>query len=153
MNENELIDESAAGSGRDGADGVQEQLTAADTLYDFDVPDPLDEGYTVPDREPSVRVPTEAEEREGLSIGELLRAEEPDVGVAELEQDRRSNLFDEVGGEVGRARSGRLVDADQGDYRDTDDELWAGDVGIDGAAASAEEAAVHVIDDEDGLED
>ena len=31
----------------------------------------------------------------------------------------------------------------------TDDELWARDEGIDGAAASAEEAAVHVVRDRD----
>lgn len=145
MDENELIDETEAGSGRDGGDGVQEQLDPSDTLLDRGVADPLDEGYTVPDHEGSVRVPTVDEEERGLSLDELLAAEEPDVTA----DDDVSPLFDEPGGEVGDARSGRLVDADLGAYQDTEKELWAGDVGIDGAGASAEEAAVHVIGDRD----
>ena len=51
--------------------------------------------------------------------------------------------------EVGRARSGRLVATNEGFGEDDDSELFASDVGIDGGAASAEEAAMHVIDDED----
>ena len=51
--------------------------------------------------------------------------------------------------EVGDERAGRLVDAGEGGSEDTDDELWAKDEGIDGAAASAEEAAVHVVRDRD----
>ena len=38
------------------------------------------------------------------------------------------------------------MDGDEGAYVDTDKDLWADDIGIDGAGASAEEAAVHVID-------
>ena len=34
-------------------------------------------------------------------------------------------------------------------YADTDNDLLAEDVGIDGAGASAEEAAMHVIDEYD----
>jgi hypothetical protein len=41
------------------------------------------------------------------------------------------------------------VDADDGGTTDTDDRLYARDEGIDGAAASAEEAAVHVVRDRD----
>jgi hypothetical protein len=41
------------------------------------------------------------------------------------------------------------VDADDGEDGDSDDELWARDEGIDGAAASAEEAAVHIVRDRD----
>ena len=50
-----------------------------------------------------------------------------------------------MGGEVGAERAGRLVEEDEGAREDTDSELFARDVGIDGAGASAEEAAVHVI--------
>ncbi len=46
---------------------------------------------------------------------------------------------------MGDVRAGRLVDAEDGSPGDTDPELYARDAGIDGAAASAEEAAVHVI--------
>jgi hypothetical protein len=45
--------------------------------------------------------------------------------------------------EVGNLRAGRLIADDGGDG-----ELDAQDIGVDGAAASAEEAAVHVVDDD-----
>ena len=51
--------------------------------------------------------------------------------------------------EVGVGRAGRLVAPDQGFGEDVDADLVADDVGIDGGAASAEEAAVDVIDDEE----
>ena len=50
--------------------------------------------------------------------------------------------------EVGDARAGRLVDPDEGLGPDIEKDLVGDDVGIDGAAASAEEAAMHVIDEE-----
>ncbi|MDT5107333.1 MAG: hypothetical protein QOI25_4846 [Mycobacterium sp.] len=51
--------------------------------------------------------------------------------------------------EVGDRRAGRLVAPDEGVDVDDESDLLASDVGIDGSAASAEEAAVHVIDDEE----
>ena len=51
--------------------------------------------------------------------------------------------------QVGERRAGRLVAPDEGWVRDDDPEAWASDVGIDGAGASAEEAAVHVVDDDE----
>jgi hypothetical protein len=51
--------------------------------------------------------------------------------------------------EVGLERAGRQMAQDQGSGKDEDAELWATDAGIDGAGASAEEAAMHVIDDDD----
>ena len=58
-----------------------------------------------------------------------------------------------VGGpEVGEVRSGRLVAPDEGAHSDDEQELVAEDVGFDGAAASAEEAAVHVVDDDEPFE-
>jgi hypothetical protein len=49
---------------------------------------------------------------------------------------------------VGSERAGRLVAPDEGLGVDVDSELFGDDVGIDGAGASAEEAAVHVVEDE-----
>jgi hypothetical protein len=43
-------------------------------------------------------------------------------------------------------RPGRLVAPDMGFGEDTEAELVAEDVGISGGAASAEEAAIHIID-------
>jgi len=48
-------------------------------------------------------------------------------------------------------RSGRLVAEDEEDSYD-DPDLVAYDSGIDGGGASAEEAAVHVVDEEPGEE-
>jgi len=136
------IDESQPGY--DVTEGVSEQLTVSDTLSDRGVDDALDEGYSPPDRQPSVNVPTEAEEERGESLDELLSEEEPEVwDVPE------SNLYDESGDEVGDVRAGRLVDNESDGFSDTEKDLVAGDVGIDGAAASAEEAAMHVIDEYD----
>lgn len=138
------IDETEPGSDTDGADGVQSQLTVEDELLDTRISDILDEGYSPPDREPSVHVPTQSEEERGESLDELLSAEEPEVWDRDEE-----NLFDETGDEVGDERAGRLVGVGSDGYRDTEKDLLAGDVGIDGAGASAEEAAVHVIDEYD----
>jgi Family of unknown function (DUF5709) len=42
------------------------------------------------------------------------------------------------------------VATDNGGSLDEDEELFAQDIGVDGAAASAEEAAVHIVADRDG---
>jgi hypothetical protein len=138
------IDETEPGSETDGNDGVAEQLSVEDALLDTRIDDVLDEGYSPPDREPSVHVPTESEEARGESLDELLAAEVPEVWAQDEE-----NLFDESGDEVGGVRAGRLVSVGSDGYADTEKDLLAGDVGIDGAGASAEEAAMHVIDEYD----
>lgn len=138
------IDETEPGSETDGGGGVAEQLSVEDSLLDTRIDDVLDEGYSPPDREPRVRVPTESEEARGESLDDLLSAEVPDIWVEE-----EGNLFDESGAEVGGTRAGRLVGIGSDGFVDTEKDLVAGDVGIDGAGASAEEAAVHVIDEYD----
>ena len=52
-------------------------------------------------------------------------------------------------GEVGDRRSGRLVDPDRGLGEDHVAELVGDDIGIDGAGSSAEEAAVHIVGEDD----
>ena len=49
--------------------------------------------------------------------------------------------------EVGDLRAGRLVEPDEGVREDVEKDLVATDVGIDGGAASAEEAAMHVVEE------
>lgn len=137
-----MIDETQPGF--DVTEGVSEQLTVSDTLSEDRLDDFLDEGYNPPDREPSVHVPTESEEERGLSLDELLSAETPEVW-----EDSESNLYDESGDEVGGVRAGRLVVDGSDAYGDSRNDVLADDVGIDGAGASAEEAAVHVIDEFD----
>ena len=92
-------------------------------------------------------------------MDQILAEEEPDpaarinVPLDEAEQQRsdaseRESEFPQRR-EVGRARAGRLVAPDEGFGEDADEELFATDVGIGGGAASAEEAAMHIIEDED----
>ena len=118
-------------------DGV---LEPSDTLIDRGLTDALDEGYSPPERwSPAERFGnTLAEERQGETLDQRLFQEEPDLS------DEDPPEYE--GGEVGTTRAGRLVAPDEGAHTDTDAELLANDVGIDGAAASAEEAAVHVIE-------
>ena len=105
------IDETEPGSETDGNDGVAEQLSVEDSLLDTRIDDVLDEGYSPPDREPSVHVPTEAEEERGESLDELLSAETPDVWAQDERQPvrrirRRSRR--RAGRSAGRSRLRRL---------------------------------------------
>lgn len=136
------IDESQPGSDVDDRVTDHDQISEGDAGSGQD--DWLDTGFSPPDREPRIHVPTEAEEARGESLDTLLAAEEPDVW-----DQPEKNLFDESGDEVGGDRSGRLVDAGSDGFMDTESDLVAQDVGIDGAAASSEEAAMHVIDEYD----
>ncbi|WP_332668098.1 DUF5709 domain-containing protein [Aeromicrobium sp.] len=110
----------------------------------FDDPDEtLDSGYSPPESYRGEGFGTTADEAlQGESLDERLRQEVPDPDpYAEPGED----LDD---GEVGTRRAGRLVDSSGGIGEDTEKDLVGEDVGIDGAAASAEEAAVHVIDED-----
>jgi hypothetical protein len=102
--------------------------------------EPLDEGYSPPEKWSAGQRygNTEWEEEHGESLDQRLAQEEPEVSADDREI---------VGGEVGAERAGRLIEDDAGSGIDTDSELFATDVGVDGAGASAEEAAVHVIPD------
>ncbi len=136
------IDETQPGSDVDDRSTDHDVISEGDAGSGQD--DWLDTGYNPPDREPRVHVPTQDEEERGESLDTLLAAEEPEVWVED-----ENNLFDESGNEVGGDRSGRLVDAGSDGIVDTESDLVAEDVGIDGAAASSEEAAMHVIDEYD----
>ena len=130
----------------------EDQLQPQDTLNDRGVGDLLDEGYSPPERwSGGEGFGTTADEAvQGESLDQRLAQEVPE---ADPYADDGEDLVEDVGGpEVGVARSGRLVAPDEGAHGDDEEELVAEDVGFDGAAASAEEAAVHVVDDEDNFE-
>lgn len=124
-----------------GEDNV-EQLQPADTLIDRGVDDVLDEGYIAPDNWSPAQgfgnTPAEMRQRENLDM--RVKQEEPE---AEAPDDSPWNPEGESR-EVGSVRAGRLVDTGERDH-----ESVAFSVGIDGGAASAEEAAMHVITPED----
>ena len=118
------------------------QLQAEDTLDDRGVDDVLDEGVVTRERWSSAQGfgNTAAEQREGASMDRQLGWEEPEAPNDEWtgEWDPDDSSAEEPPGDE---RSGRLVaDSDA-------DDRFVSDVGIDGAAASAEEAAMHVIDE------
>jgi hypothetical protein len=119
--------------------------------------DPLDRGVAPPERWSAViRSGSDGGEQE--SLDQLLGEEEPDTALDlddELPEDREDNdeadeyldgLLLDDGPDP---RAGRLVAEDEGAHSDDEEDLVATDVGIDGGAASAEEAAIHVVEDDD----
>lgn len=111
--------------------------------------DPLDEGYSPPDRwsvgEGYGNTPRE--EALGESLDQRLAQEEPEPDAYAEPPTEDADDVNEVE-EVGDVRAGRLVAEDEGSGEDDDDEMYAGDVGIDGAGAGAEEAAIHIIEED-----
>ncbi|MFF5563267.1 DUF5709 domain-containing protein [Streptomyces sp. NPDC012623] len=126
-------------------------LDSEDTLVDRGA-DPFDEGWSPPERPLGVERTgtTAAEQRAGESLDQRLAVEVPDVAapVGDGIGDLPYGEGEELDGEVGDERSGRLVAPDEGAHEDAEKDMIASDVGIDGAAASAEEAAVHLVPDD-----
>jgi hypothetical protein len=129
-------------------------LEPEDTLDDRGVADVLDEGWS-PAEKPWASTgwgTTAREAADGESLDGRLARELPDRDDRRGDDlgdtsDTDGELLDD---EVGDVRAGRLVASD-GTF-DDDAELYALDAGIDGGAASAEEAAVHVVSEERTLE-
>ena len=117
-----------------------DQLEPQRSFVDRGVDDVLDEGYSPPERYSQL-----IREGEHETLDERLNEEipEPDP-YAVVEQDE---ILDD--GEVGDERAGRLVDPNGGIGPDLERDLVGNDVGIDGGAASAEEAAVHIVSDDE----
>lgn len=146
-------------------DDVFEQLDAGDTLDDTGPADPLDEGYSPAERPWAVDDwgTTAREEATGESLDRRLTRELPDAGGDDPDDgDGLGDLTDTDGelrdDEVGDARSGRLVsnvdpagDPDNASGTDEELDLFGTDIGVDGAGASAEEAAVHIVPRSDDL--
>ncbi len=122
------------------AEGDSDQLAAEDTLVERGVADPLDEGYSPNDRERANHWGETAWEQSRTEpLDSRLAAEEPDWWEAGRQTPRDD------------ARAGRLVADDDADPDDTGrtrgNDLYGQDAGVDGAGASAEEAAVHWADE------
>ena len=141
------------------------QLQPEDTLADTDLEDELDRGYSAADtpRGANAFGTTAYEQSLDETIDQRIKQEEEDPTSAYGAPHNESGLDEEaVGGddpdaiaaeddwlgdtEVGGRRAGRLVAPDEGAHEDEDSEPYARDVGIDGAGASAEEAAMHIIE-------
>ena len=127
-------------------------LDAEDTLVDDGVDDPLDRGWSPPDRPWAVERAdvTAAERQHGETLDQRLAEELPDLVMPDTDGigDCEGTDGELLDNEVGAVRSGRLVAPDEGAHEDEESALVARDVGIDGAAASAEEAAMHIVDED-----
>jgi hypothetical protein len=134
---------------------------ASDTLTGDPGDDPLDRGVAAPERwSAGMQFGTTAGEQQGgESLDALLAEEEPDTpadlddedpedfaGDPDVADEDLDGLLLDDGPDP---RAGRLVADDEGAHPDTEADLVAHDAGIDGGAASAEEAAVHVVDEDD----
>ena len=120
--------------------------------------DPLDRGVAPPERWSAVIRNGDDPE----SLDQLLAEEEPDPAL-DLDQDEDEDVPEDSDDEDEAdeyvdglllddgpdPRAGRLVAEDEGAHPDDEEDLVATDVGIDGGAASAEEAAIHVVADDD----
>ncbi|MGN9778097.1 DUF5709 domain-containing protein [Micromonospora sp. H33] len=128
-------------------DGV---LDASDTLDDDRVRDPLDTGIVAADHWTAANRygTTPAEQRAGESLAQLLAQEEPDIDPHADVTDDEDELLRR--GYERELRAGRLVAPDEGQRPDDEADSVAWDAGIDAGAASAEEAAMHLVADPDG---
>jgi hypothetical protein len=108
--------------------------------------DPLDAGLAVPDRwSPAEQFgSTQSDERAGESLDRRLSEEEPDTGAGDLQDPDGPWPV----GSSPEPRAGRLVADDEGRGPTTESDVLARDVGLDADAASAEEAAVHLVPEE-----
>jgi hypothetical protein len=108
-----------------------------ENLTGDDVDEVMQTGYSPPDREPHTLrdAPTPADEQEGLSTDAWLEQEQPEVDPVDATAGERD------------PRAGRLVAPDEGVGSDEESDEVASESGPAGYASSAEEAAVHVVDE------
>jgi len=126
-----------------GSEDDSDQLPMEDTLLDRGVDDLLDEGYVAPERARTNHYGETAwEQLHRETLDQRLAEEEPDVWAVHPRMDPAREPD----------RAGRLV-ADEHAVEAGGNDEFAVDAGISGGAASAEEAAVHLIEEEYTAED
>ncbi|HWF79800.1 MAG TPA: DUF5709 domain-containing protein [Streptosporangiaceae bacterium] len=126
-----------------------------DTLDDSPGDDPLDRGVVPPlgwsaGMRPGSATP---ELGRGESLEELLAEEEPNLSDDDDSWDENAteqDVYRLSAADGADPRSGRLVAEDEGsNVAGFTDDLFADDVGVDGGGASPEEAAIHVLPDDE----
>ena len=122
------------------SDGDSDQLPLEDTLLDRGLEDVLDEGYSPPERPRQNHWgETALEEELGEPLDLRLSEEEPEESELPGRDSREAD------------RTGRLLAPVEETGASQD--VYASDLGIAGGAASAEEAAMHLLDESDARED
>ncbi|MCD4534025.1 DUF5709 domain-containing protein [Nocardioides sp. cx-169] len=112
--------------------------------------EPLDEGYSPPEKWSAAQGygNTPLEESLGETLDQRVAQEVPEPDPYEQAELEGSDLDRDATDEtIGEARAGRLVAPDEGVHEDREPAAVAEDVGIDGAGAAAEEAAMHIVDE------
>ncbi|MGW7101772.1 DUF5709 domain-containing protein [Streptomyces sp. NPDC054838] len=124
---------------QNGDQRAEYQPDMENALDEPDADQRLDEGYDTPDRPRAVsrHGTTAAEQREGETLDERLAQETPDVGETGRDSGPHPEPF--PGESVGR-----LAPVED-EYPRRSIDVLAHDVGADGGAESAEEAAMHVV--------
>ena len=115
----------------------QDMLQPNENLVDRGVDDFLDEGYSPPEKPSYLSRHGDVEE----TLDERLAQEEPEVWDAAPAGETSTTARSATSGPVGSSIP------NGGIGEDTEKDMVGEDVGIDGAAASAEEAAVHIVPD------
>jgi hypothetical protein len=151
------VDETNDASGKESYHGysvddeTQPQSSGDSLVDDRGLANPLDEGYSPPEKYSAGQgwgnTPLEEEMRE--TIDQRLEQEVPEVDPYEQADAMSIDELEGIGEparEVGEQRAGRIVAPGRGVNRDVEGDLIGDDVGIAGAASSAEEAAVHIVD-------
>lgn len=150
MSDSDMGDEVYQPDHPDGRESAY-QADLENSLGGYGMDATLDEGYSPPEKPLGVDAygTTAREQLEGEALDQRLAEEVPDVEMPSGDGigDQPGMAGEPVDDQVGDERAGRLVGADEGFPRRTND-INAEDVGIDGGAASAEEAAMHVLPEE-----
>lgn len=126
--------------------GAAIQLESGETLDGPPGTDAMDALTVAPNRPFGLDDPdtTPEGQRHRETVDERLAREVPDdLGTTE------GATADDLGSEAGQERAGRLTADDTSPDTAATDVLDADDAGISGGAASAEEAAVHEIDEDE----
>ena len=123
-----------------GGDDDAEYLDQAETLTGegAELDEPLDTSYSPPDFSPvATRFGnTAAEQAEGESLDQRLAQEVPDITPDDVTDGAAP-------------RAGRLIAPDEGAHEDREAAPVAFDAGKAGSAASAEEAAMHIVGEDE----
>ncbi|MEU2681758.1 DUF5709 domain-containing protein [Streptomyces sp. NPDC007107] len=129
-----------------------DDLDPENVIAEPDLDDQLDTGYSPPEKPLGVSKygTTGEEQREGESLDGRLAQEVPEEDP--LQVSGRDDGEPEDNGpeedDAGDERAGRVATTDEEPGAVRNNRVLGRDVGIDGGAASAEEAAVHIQEDD-----
>ncbi|HWU06049.1 MAG TPA: DUF5709 domain-containing protein [Streptomyces sp.] len=138
--------------GSDSDNRPTDDLDPQNVIDEPDLDDMLDTGYSPPEKPLGVSKygTTGEEQRQGESLDQRLAQERPEedpLGADRADDEPEDNGPEED--EAGQERAGRVAVADEQPGAVRNNRVLGRDVGIDGGAASAEEAAVHIQQDDE----